>query len=260
MTTPKEDKLMWEGFLEYATQISRAIHDHVTETSPTTDALDLFKNRIHCGLESLRVLHRHAKHDFRPDGMTLLRAMYDAQLQALYILSDPQKAKARAQMFLNYRWIEQRRMQEMIERNPTQFAKTLVESPKRQEGEEARERNYQGLRPNYLTSDGKKVRSEWYVGTLRDLAVVVGLESEYEILQKSLSGAVHSTPTALLAEPIFASSDYILLDAWSISYRVLGKIAEHHSVPLTMEHKRIVQGAMRNLFEAPEVEGAPDPR
>ena len=114
--------------------------------------------------------------------MTLLRAMYDAHLQALYILANDHQANARAQLFLDYRWIEQRRMQNLIERNETDMARALLRSPKRAEGEAEREENFQRLKPKYLTKDGKRLRRDWYEGNLFDLAKGVGLGPECELL------------------------------------------------------------------------------
>jgi len=181
--------------------------------------------------------------------MTLLRAMYDAHLQALYILADPAEAEERAQLFLDYRWIEQRRKQEIIGRNPTRLAQALMQSPMRPMRRAEREANYQKLRLKFLTRSGKKERANWYPGTLRDLANAIGLESEYEIIQKDLSGSVHSTPSALLAGPSFSEGEHLLLISWKLVFRVLGRIAEHHGVTLNEEHEKIVEDAMRNLLD-----------
>ena len=250
MTTPEEVRWFWQQNVNYATEIGRALHDHVREATPATRALEPFKNRIGSGLESLRALHRHAQHDFRADGMTILRAMYDAHLQALYILASSDQAEVRAQLFLDYQWIEQRRMQELLERNDTQLARTLLSSPKRVEEAAAREENYRRLRPKYLTRKGK-LRGDWYPGTLRELAKATALESEYEILQRILSGAVHSTPTVLLVGSTFSDPQHLLLIGWRIWFRVLGQIAQHHGAPLESEHVEVVREARQNLFSPP---------
>lgn len=243
------DRWFWQQNVRYATEIGRAIQSHVRTESPTTRALEPFKNRITCALESLTALDRFARHDSRPDAMTLLRAMYDAHLQALYILEDPTKADERAQLFLDFRWIEQRQMQKLFERNPTRLAQALRESPHRLARADEREANFQRLRTRYLTRDGKKERGDWYAGNLRDLARAVGLESEYEILQKDLSGAVHSTPTALLAGASFSGTDQLLLLGWKLMFRVLGRMATHHGAPLSTEHVELVQDAMGNIYD-----------
>lgn len=248
----KDDRWFWQQNVNYATEIGRAIQKHVQSATPVTRALEPFKNRIMCGLESIRALHHHAQHDFWPDGMTLLRAMYDAHLQALYILQNQAQADERAQLFLDYRWIEQYQMQAILERNPTRLARTLLQSPKRGTGEAARDANFRALRPKYLTRDGKKVRGNWYVGTLRDLARAVGLESEYEIFQKDMSGAVHSSPTALLAGPSLSKGEQFVLLAWKLGFRVLGQIAIHHGAPLSKEYQELVRNSMSNMYDLPE--------
>lgn len=254
MTTPGEDRWFWRQNVAYATEIGRAIQERVKTFTPTTRALEPFKNRIGGALDTLTALDRFAKNDWRTDGMTLLRAMYDAHLQALYILADPAEADARAQLFLDYRCIEQRRMQNLLERNSTQLAQTLLRSPRRAEGEAEREVNFQRLRPKYLTKDGKRLRRDWYEGNLYDLAREVGLESECEILQRDLSGAVHSTPAALLAGASFSEPEHLLLVGWKLMFRVLGRIAQHHGASLEPEHEEIVRDAMTNLYDRPTEE------
>lgn len=257
MDSPEEDRWFWRQNVAIATEIGRAIHEHVKTFTPTTRALEPFQKRISGAVDTLTALHRFAKNDWRADGLTLLRAMYDAHLQVLYILQDSAQADERAQLFLDFRWIEQRAMQKIIAGNSTRLAKKLMQSPKRLEGEAEREANYQKLRPKFLTRDGKKDRGDWYPGTLRDLARAVGLESEYEILQKDLSGSVHSTPTALLAGPSFSESEHLLLLGWKLMFRVLGRIAAHHGVPLAKEHEEIVRDAMSNIYDFPAEPGVP---
>jgi hypothetical protein len=251
MIAPEADRWFWRQAVALSTEISRAINSHVRTATPAALALEPFKNRLHCALETLTALNRFAKHDSRPDGMTVLRAMYDAQIQALYILADPAEADERAQLFLDFRWIEQRRMQKVIEGNSTRLARALMQSPKRLAGEAEREANYQKLRPKYLTRDGKKDRDHWYAGSLRDLARAVGSESEYEILQTDLSGAVHASPTALLAGASFSETGHLLFIGWKLWFRVLGRIAAHHGVPLSKEQEEHVRDAMSNLYDFP---------
>lgn len=72
---------------------------------------------------------------------------------------------------------------------------------------------------------------------------------EYEILQPDLSGAVHSSPTSLLAGASFSETGQLLLLGWKLWFRVLGRISAHHGVPLSKEQEEIVHGAMSNLYD-----------
>lgn len=174
--------------------------------------------------------------------MTILRAMYDAHLQALYIVADPAHADERAQLFFEHQGIEQRRWYKIIERSPTCFVQVPLSL-----GPEV-EAAYRKLRPKFLAPNGKD-RPNWYPGTLRDIARNVNLESEYEIIQPDLSGAVHSTPTALVAGSIFSEREQLLLVGWKLVLRVLGRTANHYDIPLEGEHEQAVRDAMTNLYD-----------
>jgi uncharacterized protein DUF5677 len=146
-------------------------------------------------------------------------------------------------------------MQNLIERNDTDMARALLKSQKRVAGEAEREENFQRLKPKYLTKDGKRLRRDWYEGNLFDLAKVVGLGPEGELLQRQLSGAVHSTPTTLLAGGSFQDPEHLLLVGWKIMFRVLGRIAHHHCVGLGQEEDDLVRDSMRCIFAAPKRAG-----
>lgn len=234
-----------------ATEISRSIREHLVSPPLVMQALEGYERRLRTGLETLRVLQVHARHDFLLDGLTLLRAMYDAHLQALYILADSEQADARAKLFFEHQGIEQQRWYKLIERSPTRLAR--MELPLGPEVEAA----FKGLRPKFLAPNGRDVRRDWYPGNLRELAHEVGLDSEYEILQRDLSGAVHSTPTALLSGSIFSEPKQLLLVGWKLFFRVLGRIAHHHGILLDAEHERATQEAMSNLYDLPADDAAP---
>lgn len=250
-----EDRFFWQQSADYATEIGRAISEHVRRGTPTTKVLELLKKRIEGALNSLWVLHKHAPHEFGFDGMMVLRGVYDAHLQALYILAKPEESDARATLYLDFRWVERQRMKEMLEKNPTLFARTLLQSPKRAAVEPAIDAEFQRVRPSFLGPKGE--RTNWYPGDLSALARAegVGLESEYRILQRQLSSAVHSSAWSLLAPP-WVTGQQILLMAWRLVYRVLGRIAAHHGVPLQSMHQELIDDSFRNIFELPDGGGA----
>lgn len=252
------DRFFWQQSADYATEIGRAISEHVRRGTPTTKVLDLLKKRIEGALNSLWVLHRHAPHEFGFDGMMVLRGVYDAHLQALYILAKPEESDARATLYLDFRWVERQRMKEMLEKNPTLFARTLLQSPKRAAAEPAIDAEFQRVRPSFLGPKGE-LHTNWYRGDLSALsrAEGVGLESEYRVLQRQLSSAVHSSAWSLLAPRPWVTGEQILLMAWRLVYRVLGRIAAHHGVPLQPEHEELVRDSFRNIFEPPDGGGSP---
>lgn len=69
------------------------------------------------------------------------------------------------------------------------------------------------MRSQFLTRRGDACRTNWYPGTLADLAGAVGYLSEYELLQRNLSNSVHSTPMGLFGGPRVTNS-VLLNHAW----------------------------------------------
>jgi hypothetical protein len=247
----EKDREFWQMSADYATEIIRAIQEHVRTASPTARALELLKNRILAAMNSLWVLRKHAPHAFGFDGMMVLRGIYDAHLQALYILSDPKTSDERATLYLDYQWVEIHRLKGMMDSNDTDLARTLRESPKRVAAEPLQIAEFRRVRANYLNEDGKLLR-QWYRGDLRTLAKAPGvdLESEYEIMQRHLSGAVHSSPLSLVTGPVLHGETFLEM-GWHMVFRVLGRIAYVHGAVLGPQLAWVVEDSRRNLFDGP---------
>ncbi len=100
---------------------------------------------------------------------------------------------------------------------------------------------------DFVNSKGKLKRN-WYGNDLRDIAELIGRDTEYEILQKLLSGPVHSSSLALKNGPQFKG--YLLLDlAWTFSFRVLGQFAEYVKVELDDAERQLIAHSNENVFE-----------
>ena len=178
----------------------------------------------------------------------ILRGIYDAMLQALYILSDPLQREARADDYLDFRWVERKSTIPLFDSSPTCLAQQISKSPRRAGTEPTIDTRYASVCPKFKNAKGQ-LRDHWYEGRLRDLAKAVNLESEYEILQKQLSGTVHSSADALQDQPAYP--EYVLLSlAWTFSFRVLGKFAEYAQVTLDRYEGELVRLSESNIFGA----------
>jgi hypothetical protein len=219
----------------------------VAKPDVVTEAVELLLRRIVDAGNSLDVLRNSAPHDFAFDGAMILRGIYDAMLQALYILNDPAKREQRAYLYLDYYWIERREAIRRIDKNPTFLAKRIKNSPKRPKAEPEIEERFNQVKCHFLKRKGQ-LRWTWYEGNLRTLAQEVGFETEYELLQKQLSGAVLSWPMDLKDGPIF--SGFLLLDlAWRFSFRVLGKFAEFKGAILSKDEQEMVRDSFGNIYD-----------
>ena len=235
--------------IEVQAQIANSIAKKLNENrkaTTVTNAIELLMIRIVAAGNSLRVLQEHAPHDVAFDGAMILRGIYDSMLQALYILNDPPCQEARAALYLEYRWIEKRKRIELFDSNSTTLAQRLSQSPLRQSTEPAIDREFQRVRGNYENSK-QRLRNHWYEGSLRDLATTTGFESEYEVLQQLLSGAVHASSLALQEGPNFEG--FLVMDfAWRFSLRVLGKFAEYANIKLDDVETTLIRSASENVL------------
>jgi hypothetical protein len=223
----------------------------VRKDTAATRVVELLMKRIVSGGNTLSYLRerssRHPEYDCTLDGATILRGIYDAMLQALYVLHDPSACEERAQLYLDFYWVERWEAIGLFDKSPTTLAAKVKGSPKRLQAEPAIKERFEHVKATFLTRRGG-LHDVWYRGKLRDLARAVDLEAEYELLQRQLSGAVHSSPLFLKDGPAY--DGFLLLDlCWRFSFRVLGKFAEYKGVGLDQFEKELIKNSGRNIFD-----------
>jgi hypothetical protein len=239
-----------DDILEVQATIANAIVAKINDArrqSPVTETIELLLRRIVGAGNSLRVLREHAPHDFASDGVMILRGIYDAMLQALYVLVDSRRWEERARLYLDFYWVEKEKAIHLFDNSQTYLGGRISKSLRRGSVEPAIEQEIQRVRPMFENAKGK-IREHWYEGNLRDLANAVGFEAEYELFQKHSSGVVHSSAYALReGMPI---RDFLLMDlAWRFSFRVLGKFAEFADVTLNVDERELIRLAENNVFD-----------
>ena len=211
-----------------------------------TEAAFLLHGRIVESCNSLEILVDKAPHNFSFDAAMILRGMYDAMLQCLYILADPDERENRARLFLDFFWVEQRRITELMDNNPSFVAQHVRTSPKRPSHEPQLQQKFDLVRTRYLNRKGT-CRRTWYTGGLRKLARAVGYEHEYEILQQYLSAYVHSSAFALKWGGSGLTAAQLITNAWMLSLRTLGPIADVAGVALTDEETEAIRGGSESI-------------
>jgi hypothetical protein len=224
---------------------------NVRRDTAVTKALELLMKRIVSGGNTLSCLReassRYPEYDCALDGAAILRAIYDAMLQALYILHDPTACEERAQLYLDFYWIERWEAIALFDKSPTAVGTKVKDSPKRLQAEPAIKERFEQVKPAFMTNK-RQLHKVWYRGNLRAIAKAVDLETEYELLQRQLSGAVHSSPLFLKDGSFYNA--FLLVDlSWRFSFRVLGKFAQHEEVGLGHIEKEMIEGASRNIFD-----------
>jgi len=233
-------------------RIGNAILSKANATQQTGDvvtAMNTLYERIVSSGNTLLLLHSTAKHDCTCDAVSILRTIYDTSLQALYIFHDPQQRNDLARRYIDFGIVEKWKMIKIIDEQATDFSKQLSQSEKRAAVESEIQTEYQRVCRLYNFRDPEKPPRNWYKGgSLKDIAKTVKYEEEYELLQKQLSGVVHSSFHGLQGISIFNVS-YVVALYWRFAFRVLGKLAEHVAIDLDETERGLIDQSNANLYD-----------
>jgi len=219
----------------------------VQKPGPVAVAIEMIARRVVASGNSLGVLRSCSSHDYMFDAASILRNIYDVMLQGLYIMQDSTKQEERAQLYLDFMHVERKQRIQLMDSSGTDLAKRISGSPKRPSAEPVIEEQFKDVRAKYTGKTGK-VRNTWYPGNLCSLATATGLKAEYELMQKFLSGVVHSSPLTLREGPFVP--DFLLIDwHWQFEFRILGAYAEYKGVMLDETEKDLIDSARRNVLD-----------
>jgi len=245
----------YEWLTKHSQDATNALLDTIRgepRAGPTWRALRLLVDRMMRSAENIHRLFDISPRDAAMDGASILRTLYDAHLQALYILKEP---VGRGKLYVDFLWVELQEMVRIIEENTTHFGQMVRGNMQAAQVEQAAKAEFDAVKANYLkTKGGSGLRNHWCVGNLSDLAKALGYEGEYYILSRVLNGPVHSSPYGLQAEPRLTGKSIMLL-AWHFLHRVMGRIAEYAGAPVeAWIRDEVLQSAYQPVFSVADAE------
>jgi hypothetical protein len=214
--------------------------------------------RVGNSWRSLRTLATHTGdiEGFAVDAGAILRAMFDAYLQADYIVSNCDEASARASDYFEFEHVERyKHMTKWLNHNNA-LVNTVKTSPRRAEGERNVRQQYDRVKDRFYVDRvlkdgtvkrGPKTRSQWFPGDLRKIADQLGKADEYDILLASLHGCVHSSAYALANGPAIPPEHVVSWGA-TISARVAYLNLKHNKISLDDSSDRILGSLNRPYF------------
>ena len=246
MTSNRSD----DQILEFQRTVANAMVtklNTVMKDDSVTISVEMIASRIVASGNSLAVLRNNAVHDYAFDAASILRNIYDVMLQGLYILADPAEREKRAKLYLDFMNVERVRRIELMDKSDTDIAKRFSGSPRRAGAEPAIRKSFDAVKQKYMNKNGN-IRHIWYPGNLRNLAKASGLEPEYEIMQKFLSGVVHSSPLTLEEGPIVRDLSPVDLH-WQFAFRILGAYADYKGIALNQTESDLIHSARKNVFD-----------
>lgn len=116
----------------------------------------LLYQRIGQGYRSARTLREFAHHDWSVDGEIILRTLYDATLQLLWLLAVPDERAFRAKLYLDFLEIEKHQMLHQVDSSGTDLGAAIAKSPRRPAGEKQRQERLRTVGEPYLDKRGRK--------------------------------------------------------------------------------------------------------
>lgn len=228
----------------------------------------LLNERIGEGYLSARMLREFARHDWAVDGVIILRTLYDATMQLLWLLADPDDRPNRAKMYHDFLEIETHRMFHRVVSSGTEMGAAIAKSPRLPAGEKQRQERLRTVGETYLSNKGRKLfnergdsylteptaeyRKHWYpFSNLAKLAAKLRYDSEYRLFQQDLSASVHASPWSLINGPTI-KPEFVLTWALTLGLRAAGAVAETYSIPLNKDQAEMIDHAKRNMYDKPE--------
>ncbi len=198
-----------------------------------TQSLLCFLVRLANTWNSLHLLRQGTPAEFQSvfmvDAGVLLRCMFDAYLQADYIVREPAKRMERATMYLEFQHVERHKVEEKVFRHNNPLTDMLSRSPRRAEGQIRTKAEFDRVKGRFLRSQrgcgGRRqgvadTREHWYESNLGKLAEDAGKKAEYDTFVYSFSGCVHSSSYVVLGGPP-VTVDHVLQFASTLAARVV---------------------------------------
>ncbi|MFA9477100.1 DUF5677 domain-containing protein [Phycisphaerales bacterium AB-hyl4] len=246
----RSDLMTWALYSSIALTIGKKFVD-IPPTGKAAVAVKHLTHRVFMSADTLTTLRRYAEHEWNVDATSLLRILYDAMLQALYIIADPDQMEIRGELYEGFAAIEKYELIKRVDDDASAFSRRLSTSPLRANAEPRIQAEYQRRVDSYRKPGSNARPHNWYahkIGTLKEIAEAVGYKDEYLLLTHDLGASVHSSAFALAPRPLFRP-DVCLLFAWHFVVRLFGKIAERYRIELSSEERKETGRAYGNIYD-----------
>jgi hypothetical protein len=176
---------------------------------------------------------------FMLDAGVLIRWMFDAYLQALFMASDPMKQVERATLYFEFRHVDRYELARRGVKLPGLVGDHLRTSQSKVKGEKLIEEQYDRVKTNFLRPNGI-VREKWYAANLGKLADDLQKRAEYDMFLNPSHGCVLSSAFAIERGPTL--SPQIIAE---VSTTLAGRVAQlnvaHNKLDVSQEDREFLE-------------------
>lgn len=201
---------------------------------------------------SIQILNRasdgHTNH--RLDSAALLRVMYDAYIQAKYIVVDPAQKAERASLYIEYEHVERYLTESKIEKHDNILSKALKNSPNREAAKKRNKQQYDRVEHLFRSTSGR-VRNQWYAAQFSQLAEAVGLEHEYDTFIKNYHGCMHSSVYAIKNGP-HSDEKLVYIISNTLAARMLLLCIKENRFPIQKEVVKLLKIMSKGIINLTE--------
>ena len=241
---------------------------HTRANDPVASCLLAFALRCANSWKSIVVLRRQRCDTTLLDIAAILRCMIEASFQAEYVIKDPSAATDLAKEFFEFEAVELWRRRRQLIGHGTNLGNRLANSPRRTASEPECKAAFLAVKKKFLKKtapatishdDDRNCRMHWYEPNVGNLAKKINREAEYDGLYTALSGAVHSSSTAVYGKLPVVTRDVVSFDAAVYCARTMLAALGWCQLKLSDVDMRILKDLARDrLFEqAPNLSGSP---
>jgi hypothetical protein len=168
--------------------------------------------------------------------------MFDAYLQAEYVVRDPAKPTERATLYFEFQHVERYKAEQKVLKHDNRLSHALRKSTFRAAGEARTAAEFERVKQKFLQKDkrytgrpvGKRepeTREQWYESNLGQLAQEAGKKDEYDTFVYPFNGCAHSSSYAVLSGPP-VPMDCVTQFASTLAARVLNLNVRYEAIDL----------------------------
>lgn len=185
----------------------------------------------------------------------ILRCMYDAFLQAKYLISGIEDSEELGNLYIQFKTIELYDLFSSVVKQEDDLSKRVSNSQLREKGEPTLRKAYEKVKHMYPRGSKRRQRKSdklfrtrvsWYQGELRSLAIKLDRESEYVWFIKKHNSSIHSGPLALFEGPRLTERDTAVL-AEMIVCQVAALVVKHFSIDICQDYEELLVAYSKGL-------------